>query len=158
MNSPIRDAFRRCSRKPMIRLSSTFPANPACESATFKIRYPEWKVLNPQRIWNRVDGRIRILSNPMTLQTLIQSLPLKYSTWPLNETLSILLSPTRTPPGACSDDNSNRGVLDTCGRANLIWMPIRVKVKKVWICKEIKIFGYVWTAPFTVVDLTTFFY
>ena len=40
------------------------PANPACESATFKIRSPVWTE----------DGRIHIFSNPMTLQTQIQSL------------------------------------------------------------------------------------
>ena len=67
-----------------------------------------------------MDGRIRIFSNPMTLQT--ASLPRKYSAWPLNEMLSLLLSPTLAPDGACSVDNSHRGVLDTrmnpdmCGR------------------------------------------
>ena len=43
-------------------------------SATLLIRFPEWKVLNPQIIWNRVDGRIRILSNPMTFEAQIQPL------------------------------------------------------------------------------------
>ena len=98
------------------------------KSSTFWIRSPEGKVLNVQRIWNRVTGRIRIFSKPMTLQTLIQSLPRQYLTWPLNETLLVLLSLTRTPDGACSVDNSHRGVLETrtnpdmCGRTNSIWI------------------------------------
>ena len=37
-----------------------------------------------------------------------QSLSCKYSTWLLNEILSLLLSSTRTPHGACSVDNSRR--------------------------------------------------
>ena len=49
-----------------------------------------------------MDGPIRIFSNAMKSQTHIQSLLRKYSTWPLNEMLSLLLSPTHTPDGACS--------------------------------------------------------
>ena len=40
-----------------------------CESAIFLIRSPEWKFLNPQTFWNRVDRRIRIFFNPMTWQS-----------------------------------------------------------------------------------------
>ena len=39
----------------------------------FWIHFPEWIVLNPHRIWNRVNGRILIFYNPMTLLTQIQS-------------------------------------------------------------------------------------
>ena len=58
--------------------------------------------------WSNPD-----ISNPMTLRTQMQSLLRKYSTWPLNEMLSLLLAPiaTRTPDGACSVDNSHRGDL-----------------------------------------------
>ena len=86
----------------------------------------EWKVLNKQRIWIDFDGRIRVFSYPKTLQSQMQALPRKYLTWPLNENVSLLLSQTRTPDDACSDDNSHRGVVDTmtnpdtCGSANWI--------------------------------------
>ena len=43
----------------------------ACESATFWIHSPEWKFLNPQTIWNCVDGRIRIFLNLMTWQLVL---------------------------------------------------------------------------------------
>ena len=120
----------------------TYPANPACESATFWIHSPEWKVLNTERIWNCVDGRIRFFSNPMTLQTQIQSLPrinVQHGRWTKMLSLlpgkarvagcerkftlrgrrlgtrqlsQLLLSAARTPDGTCSVDNSHRGVLD----------------------------------------------
>ena len=50
-----------------------FPDSPsgefACKSATFWVRSLEWIFLNPQTIWNRVYGRIRIFFNPLTWQS-----------------------------------------------------------------------------------------
>ena len=78
-----------------------------------------------------------------------KSSPVLYTEWQLR---SQVLSLTRLY-NACSI--ANRGnpayVSDTCGRANSIWIPIRVEVeiiesgkKKLWIQK---ISGYVWKGP-----------
>ena len=118
-----------------------------------------------KEFWNRVDIRIRIFSNPITLQTL----PPKYSTWLLNivnkvcvirrasilvprvslsttmETLGTRLASelvtrdaTGTPHGTCFVDNSHVGVLDTDGQVRFEYVTF-FNLQRSWELKNFRI-------------------
>ena len=98
----------------------TYPVNPANESTTFWIRSPEWKFLNTLWLRNRVDAKPRDIF---------------FIRWRNKiESSSLPRIPRRMPCCQYSQrspwyESESGFVSDTCGRANLIWIRIRVDVE-----------------------------